>query len=116
MRHRKHKVSLGREAGPRRLLLRNLATSVLLYEKVRTTEAKARAIRPIVERLVTRAKVDTVAARRLVAAYCTDPKAVKKAFDVLGPKYKTRPGGYTRMIKLNRRQGDAAKMARIEFV
>ena len=116
MRHRKHKVSLGREKGPRRLLLRNLATSVLLYEKVRTTAAKAHAIRPIVERLVTRAKIDSVAGRRALARVCTDPLAVKKAFDVLGPRYKTRPGGYTRTIKLKQRQGDAARMARIEFV
>lgn len=107
---------MGREAGARRALLRNLATSVVLFERVRTTEAKAKEIRPFVERLVTMGKQPTLTARRRLAAVLQTDGAVRKILEVLGPRYATRSGGYTRIIKLGRRRGDAAPMAQIEFV
>lgn len=116
MRHQKKKITLDRKVGPRRALLRNLATSVVLYEKVTTTRAKAKAIQPIVERCVTLAKAQTLAARRRLLAVLTHPNAVRKAFEVLGPRYATRSGGYTRIIKIGRRLGDAAEIVHIEFV
>lgn len=116
MRHRKIGRKLGREAGPRRALLRNLATQVVLFERVRTTEAKAKEIRPFVERLVTAGKIPTLTARRRLARTLTTEGAVRKVLEVLGPRYAARPGGYTRIIKLGRRRGDAAEMAQIEFV
>ncbi len=116
MRHRKQKVTLDRKTGPRRALLRNLATSVVLYEKVKTTKAKAKAIQPIVERCVTQAKQGTLVARRQLLAFLTHKNAVQKMFDVLAPRYKERHGGYTRIVKIGRRLGDAAEMVQIEFV
>ena len=116
MRHRNKGRKLGRMTGPRKALTRNLATAVILYEKVETTEAKAKHIRPVVERLITTAKSGTVLARRRLAAKLMHPNAVRKAVEVLGPRYKDRRGGYTRIIKLNQRKGDAAWMARIELV
>ncbi len=116
MRHRKKKVTLDRKTGPRRALLRNLATSVVLYEKIKTTKAKAKAIQPIVEHCVTLAKGATLHKRRQLIALLTHVNAVKKAFEVLAPRYKDRHGGYTRIVKIGRRVGDAAEMVQIEFV
>jgi large subunit ribosomal protein L17 len=116
MRHQKKTVKLGRERGPRLALLANLATSVILYEKIRTTEAKAKAVRPVVEKLVTKGKVKNLTAKRQLDKVLKDKNAVKKVLDVLGPRYKDRPGGYLRIVKIGQRQGDAAKMAQIEFV
>ncbi|OGY89873.1 MAG: 50S ribosomal protein L17 [Candidatus Komeilibacteria bacterium RIFCSPLOWO2_01_FULL_52_15] len=116
MRHRKKRVKLGRESGPRRALLKNLATQVILYEKVRTTQAKAKAIRPIVEKIITRGKVKSVHTKRMIGRYIRQPKAVMKVLDVLGPRYKDRKGGYTRIIKMGQRAGDGAPMVSIEFV
>ncbi|MBI4281258.1 50S ribosomal protein L17 [Candidatus Uhrbacteria bacterium] len=116
MRHKKHKVTLDRKTGPRTALLRNLTTSVVLYEKVKTTSAKAKAIQPIVERMVTAAKEQTLHGRRKMIALLTDANAVRKAYDVLAPRYKDRKGGYTRIVKIGRRVGDAAEMVQIEFV
>ena len=116
MRHRNKRVVLGREKAPRKALLRNLAQSVILHERIRTTEAKAKAIRPIVERLVTLGKSDTLFARRRLLSKLYSELAVKKVLEVLSPKFKARAGGYTRIIKVGTRQGDGARMAVIEFV
>ncbi len=116
MRHRKKGTTLDRRKGPRESLLKTLVTQVVLYEKVQTTRAKARAVRPMVERLVTHAKKNTLAARRYVAARTTTVGAVKKLFEVLGPRYEARKGGYLRMTKIGHRQGDAAEVVQLEFV
>lgn len=116
MRHRKKIKKFGRERAQRRALLSNLAMSVILYEKVRTTETKAKAVRSLVERLVTKGKVKSLHSKRELERVLPEKMAVKKILDVLGPRYKDRPGGYTRITKLNQRQGDAAPMAQIEFV
>lgn len=117
MRHRKKKFTLDRKTGPRRSLLRNLATSVVLYEKVRTTRAKAKAVQPIVERCVTAAKgSNALTARRKLLTVLAHQNAVRKMMEVLGPRYKERAGGYTRIIKIGRRLGDAAEVVQIEFV
>lgn len=116
MRHRKSGKKLGRKTGPRKALTGSLATSLVLYEKVLTTEAKAKAIRPVVEKMITRAKVKSVHNKQQLDKVLKDKKAVQKLLDVLGPKYKDRKGGYTRIIKMARRSGDGAAMAQIEFV
>ncbi|MDO8581561.1 MAG: 50S ribosomal protein L17 [bacterium] len=116
MRHQKKKVTLDRKVGPRKALLRNLATSVVLYEKVKTTRAKAKAVQPIVERCVTLAKTQTLTARRRLLTMLAHPNAVRKMFEVFGPRYTSRNGGYTRIIKIGRRVGDAAEIVQIEFV
>lgn len=116
MRHRKKKIVLDRKAAPRAALLKNLAAQLILYEKIRTTEAKAKALRPLVEKIISRGRNNTLANRRLTAAKLPIKNATKKVFEVLGPRYKERKGGYLRIIKLNLRQGDGAKMALIEFV
>lgn len=116
MRHRKKGKILGRTKGRREALLRGLVTNLILYEKINTTKAKAKVLRPQAERLVTRAKVDSIAARRYVAAQVYTSGAYRKLFEVLGPRYKERKGGYTRIIPLKRRAGDGAEIVRIEFV
>lgn len=116
MRHQKKGKTLGRTKEPREALLRNLATSLIVYEKVKTTSAKAKLLRPFVEKLVTSAKKDTLHNRRLALQTLYTEGSVKKLFEVLGPKFKERPGGYTRITKLSPRTGDNAEMAVIEFV
>ena len=116
MRHRNKGVILDRKKGPREALLKNLAASVLLYEKVKTTEARAKAVKPLVEKLITTAKKGDLTARRALIASLPQPLAVKKAMEVLGERYKTRAGGYTRIIKLGNRQGDGAAIVQIELV
>ncbi|MBI4262494.1 50S ribosomal protein L17 [Candidatus Uhrbacteria bacterium] len=116
MRHRKNTPTLDRKKGPRASLLRNLTMSVLLYEKVKTTRAKARAVRPLVERAITIAKAGTLADRRRLTGILYHPKAVKKIVEVLGPRYKERTGGYTRTTALGQRQGDGAEIVQIELV
>ena len=111
MRHRKKGTILGREKAPREALLRNLAASVILYEKVTTTEAKAKAVKPLVEKAITSGKTQTLASRFF---YTDHP--VKKIFEVLGPRYQNRAGGYTRIIKLAPRKNDGAEMVQIELV
>ena len=97
-------------------MLKNLAASVLLYEKVKTTEAKAKAVKPQLERLITAAKKGDLTARRQLLAVVPQPLAVKKAMEVLGARYQDRQGGYTRIIKLGKRAGDGAAMVQIELV
>ncbi len=116
MRHRKSTPTLDRKKGPRTSLLRNLTMSVVLYEKVKTTRAKARAVRPLVERAITIGKVGTLAARRKLIGTFYHPNAVKKVVEVLAPRYKDRNGGYTRTTALGRRQGDGAEIVQIELV
>jgi len=113
--HDKNK-KFGRERGERRSLVKSLVRSLIVHEAMTTTEAKAKAIRPIVEKLVTRAKAATLADRRILTARIGDPKAAKKLVDTIAPNFKTRNGGYTRIIKLPLRKKDGAKMAYIEFV
>ncbi|HUT21999.1 MAG TPA: 50S ribosomal protein L17 [Candidatus Bipolaricaulota bacterium] len=116
MRHRKTGRKLGRKCGPRKALMRGLATNLILNGKIKTTEAKAKSLRPIVEKHITKAKVNTLAIRRLLLAYYYDEKAVKILLEDVGPLNAKRPGGYTRILKLKPRQGDAAPMAMIELV
>jgi len=117
MRHCKKGKTLGRKAGPRKALMRSLATNFVMHEKIKTTEAKAKALQPIIEKYITlAAKNNTLTTRRKLLAYFYNEQAVKKLLDEIGPKYKQRPGGYTRFIKIGRRQGDAAKMAIIELI
>ncbi len=115
MRHRKKGKILDRKKEAREMMLRNLASSILIYEKVKTTEAKAKAVKPLVEKLVTLGKKGDLTARRRLLQKLPQKKAVNKALE-LGKKYKNRPGGYTRIIKIGVRQGDGAEMAQIEFV
>lgn len=116
MRHRKKGKILGRKIGPRTSLLRNLAASIVLYEKVTTTEAKAKAVRALVEKAITSGKKPTLAARRNLMKLFYTEQPVKKVLEVLSPRYATRPGGYTRIIKIGPRQGDAGEMVQIELV
>jgi large subunit ribosomal protein L17 len=116
MRHAVAGRKLSRPTSHRLALYRNLVTDLLRYERVRTTLAKAKEIQPIAEKIVTLSKADSVHHRRLAAAQLYDPKIVRKLFDVLGPRFVDRPGGYTRIIHLGKRLGDAADMAQIELV
>lgn len=116
MRHRNKNKILDRQKGPRELMLRNLASSILIYEKVKTTRAKAAAVRPLVEKMITSAKAGDLNARRGLIKVLLQKNAVKKAMDVLGARYKTRAGGYTRTTKLGTRPGDGAEMVQIELV
>ena len=106
-----------RETNQRRALIRSLARSLVLEERISTTEAKAKALRPFVERLVTYAKKNTLASRRLTQTRLGDKAAVKKLFDSIGPRYAERSGGYTRIVKRTARgANDARKLAYIAFV
>ncbi len=116
MRHQKNKVTLDRKSASRNALLSNLAESVVLYEKVTTTKAKAKAVRPIVERLITKAKEGSLTARRALITKLYTKNAVNKLIAELGPRYKERAGGYTRITLLNNRKGDGAEEAVIELV
>jgi large subunit ribosomal protein L17 len=122
MRHRIAGRILSRDAGHRKALFRNLIRELYIHERITTTEAKARAIRADAEKLITKAKrslVDggnRVHAQRLVVSYLNDKTVAKKVFDVLAPRYSARNGGYTRIVKIGKRQGDAADMAIIELV
>ena len=116
MRHRVKGAILSRTKGPREALLRNLATSVILYEKVKTTKAKAKFVRPLVERAISIGRAKTVDTRRKLHTMFTLENAVKKVLEELGPKYASRKGGYTRITPIGRRQGDAAEMVQIELI
>jgi len=116
MRHQVKRGMLRRNTAHRRALLRNLVTSFLERERMRTTLAKARETRPIAEKMITLAKRGTLHARRQALAFLTKEAAVKKLFDDIGPRFTERPGGYTRIVKLDKRAGDGASMAMIELV
>jgi len=106
---------LSRKKGPRKALIRTLANSFFLRQKIKTTEAKAKELRPVVEKMITKAKDDSIANRRLLARIL-NPEMVKKVIKEIAPEYKNRPGGYTRIIRLGRRNSDGAEMAIIELV
>lgn len=106
---------LGRERNQRNALLKTLAVSLIRDEKIKTTETKAKVLKPIVERLITKAKTGTVAARRAITTQ-VGPTQTKKLVDIIAPKFKDRNGGYLRITKLATRKEDSAKMAQIEFV
>ena len=116
MRHRKKGRKFGRIKKVRKALFRSLLRSLILKERIRTTEAKAKEVRPKIERLITKAKKNTLASRREVLMDMADEVSTKKIFSQIAPKFRERPGGYTRIIKLPRRRSDNAKMAIIEFV
>jgi large subunit ribosomal protein L17 len=118
MRHRVAHRKLGRITPHRRALLRNLATALFERERIRTTLPKAKELRPFAEKLITLAKRDDnrLHARRLAARQLSSPAVVKKLFDTIGARFATRPGGYTRILRLGPRQGDGAEMAYLELV
>ena len=116
MRHHSNIRKFGREKNQRHALLRSLARNLIRDEKIRTTTAKAKELRPYVEKLVTKAKNDTVASRRLVTSRIQGAAEVKKLFGTVAPKYASRNGGYTRIVKLPNRDFDGSPMAIIEFV
>lgn len=116
MRHRRVGKTLDRKAGPRKALLRGLATAVILYEHINTTLAKAKAVKPIVEKLITRGRTKSLHARRELMKTLTHESAVNKILEELGPRYATRNGGYARIIKLSPRKGDGAEIAQIQLV
>lgn len=116
MKHNTKGKILSRKAGPRTAMLRNLATSLVLYERMNTTLAKAKAVRPLVEKLITTGRKKTLASRRQLTRVLTVESAVNKILEELGPRYATRPGGYTRIIKLGQRQGDGAEIAQIQLI
>jgi len=115
MLHHKKGRKLGRKTDARRALLHSLAFNLIKHSKMKTTEAKAKEVRPFVEKLITKARVGGLAERKLLIARIGEVTA-KKLIDEVGPKYKERAGGYTRITKMPSRKGDAAKMAIIELV
>ncbi len=116
MRHRKRGRALSRSRSHRAALVRNQVTELLRHEAIVTTEAKAKEIRPVAERMITLGRKGTLHARRLAAATLTDKTVLKRLFDDVGPRFADRPGGYTRIVKLGPRRGDGARMAHIELV
>lgn len=116
MRHRKAGYKLGRNPAHRRATLRNLVTNVIERERVHTTVTRAKAARPIVERMITLGKRDTLHARRQAAAFLTTPAATQKLFEKLAPRFADRPGGYTRLVRAGFRIGDGAELAILELV
>ncbi len=116
MRHHEKWKTLGREKNQRKALVRSLMRSLVLHGGITTTETKAKELRKYIEPLITKARANTLASRRLIVSEIGDAKAAKKLIDVIAPEYKTRPGGYTRVVKLPLRKTDGAKMAHIQFV
>lgn len=115
----KHKIgfnSLSRRAGHRKALLRNMVTSLFKYERIQTTKAKAIEVRRVAERLITRAKIDTVHNRRIIQKHIYDEAILAKLFNEIAPRFSERPGGYTRMLKLGKREGDASEIVFLELV
>jgi large subunit ribosomal protein L17 len=116
MRHQNKTVKLGRSQAHRDALLANQVCSLIIHQRIRTTLAKAKAARPLAEKMVTLGKKGTLHARRTAAAYLHQPSAVKKLFEEIAPRSATRAGGYTRIIKLGPRKSDSAPMAVLEWV
>ena len=116
MRHRVGGSKLKRDHGSRKALIRNLVTSVIEHERVVTTATKAKAIKPLVDKMITLAKRDTLHTRRQAASFLETPASVKKLFDKLGTRFGQRNGGYTRIVRLGCRKGDGAEQAMIELV
>lgn len=117
MRHHNNTRKFGRDKTQKRALLNSLALNLIVREKIKTTEPKAKELRPFMEKLITRAKKGDMATRRITSAKLSNHgKEVKKLFEVIAPKYADKRGGYTRVLKLGARKSDGAKMAIIEFV
>ena len=116
MRHLRAGSKLKRDVGARKALLRGLVTSVIEQERVITTVTKAKAVKPLVERMITLGKRDTLHARRQAASFLETPASVKKLFDTLGTRFGQRNGGYTRIVRLGFRKGDGAEQAMLELV
>ncbi len=116
MRHLVKSKKLGRNSAQRRALLRNLVTSFLEKERIRTTFAKAKATRPVAEKMITLSRTNSLSARRRALAYIYKEGVVKKLFEEIGPRFSERPGGYTRIVKLGPRDGDGTEMAMLEMV
>ncbi len=116
MRHRKGGFKLGRNTSHRRALLRNLVTSVILNDRIQTTITKCKASRPLVEKMVTLGKNGSVHARRQALAYLMTPESVDRLFATVAPRYADRNGGYTRIVRVGKRQGDNAEVAYIELL
>lgn len=108
--------TLGRNSSQRRAMLRNMTTSVLEHGRIETTEAKAKEVRRIVEKMITLGKANNLHARRQALAYLTDETVVKKLFEEIAPEYAERQGGYTRVVKAGFRRGDGTSMAIVELV
>lgn len=115
MRHHNSKRKFGRETNQRKALMKSLAVNLIKTEKIKTTEAKAKELRPFIEKLVTKAKDGSLAKKRLIIS-TIGIMSTKKLFDKIAPKYKDRKGGYTRIIKMPRRKTDGSSIAIIEFV
>ncbi|MBR2428761.1 MAG: 50S ribosomal protein L17 [Alistipes sp.] len=116
MRHNKNFNHLGRQAGHRKAMLSNMASSLVLHKRIQTTVAKAKAVQKFIEPLVTKSKEDTTHSRRVVFSYLKQKEAVTELFRTIAPKIMERPGGYTRILKTGFRLGDGADMCIIEFV
>ena len=116
MRHQRAGKKLGRDSAHRKALYANLTASLIEHGRIRTTETKAKAVRPIAEKIVTLGREGTIHARRQVLAYIRSQEVTHKLFSEVAPRFKDRPGGYTRIVKLGPRQGDSAPMAYLEFV
>ncbi|MCR5759534.1 MAG: 50S ribosomal protein L17 [Bacteroidales bacterium] len=116
MRHNRAVNHLGRQSGHRKAMLANMASSLILKKRITTTVAKAKALKPYLEPLVTKSKDDSTHSRRVVFSYLKDKEAVSELFRTIAPKIADRPGGYLRILHLGFRKGDAADMALVEFV
>jgi large subunit ribosomal protein L17 len=116
MRHRVAGKKLGRKTAHRVMMFRNMVTSLFDKERIRTTLDRAKAVRPIAERMITLGKRETLHARRQALAYVKDPAVVSKLFETLAPRFSQRHGGYTRIIRLGFRDGDGAQMAYLELI
>jgi large subunit ribosomal protein L17 len=117
MRHQKTRKKLSRDSAHRKSLLMNLSKELIEHERIKTTEAKAKAVKPEIEKLITLAKKDTLHARRqALSTLAQDKFAVHKLFVEVAPRYAERPGGYTRILKIGQRQGDATEMVFLELV
>ena len=116
MRHNRAVNHLGRQSGHRKAMLANMASSLILKKRITTTEAKAKALKPYVEPLITKSKEDTTHSRRIVFSYLKDKEATAELFRTVAPKVADRPGGYLRILHTGFRQGDAAEMVLVELV
>ena len=116
MRHRVFGRKLGRDVKARKALFKNLINALIEHHEIKTTEAKAKAIKGLVDRFVSRAKKKDLHSRRLVFSFLQNKKMVNKLFEEIAPRFKSRTSGFTRIIKLGRRRGDAAMMVKMEFV
>ena len=116
MRHNRAVNHLGRQSGHRKAMLANMASSLILKKRITTTEAKAKALKPYVEPLITKSKEDTTHSRRIVFSYLKDKEATAELFRTVAPKVADRPGGYVRILHTGFRQGDAAEMVLVELV